>query len=87
MLEFITYSELKVKRKYVAVWVWHGSGEISKEWWFPQIHKHVQQSTGMQCYYDVAHLFTQIFEKVANENLSAFPETTPNHGFYGTKKV
>ena len=30
---------------------------------------------------------TQIFEKVANENLSSFRETTPNQEFYGVKKV
>lgn len=30
---------------------------------------------------------TQILEKVHDENLSASPEMTPSHGFYGTKKV
>ena len=45
--------------------------------------------TGMQCYYRVAHILSTqfFFWKVANENLSAFPEMTPIHGFYGPKKV
>ena len=30
---------------------------------------------------------TRIFVKVTNENLSAFPEMTRNHEFYGPKKV
>ena len=30
---------------------------------------------------------TRIFEKVGDENLSAFREMTPNHGFDGPEKV
>ena len=31
--------------------------------------------------------YAKFFEKVADENLSAFRKTTPNHGFYGSKRV
>ena len=50
---------------------------------FPAILQHAFGTIAVKCLPDLY----SAFEKVANENLSAFRKTTANHEFYGSMKL